>query len=204
MRTVAHLLSIVLHPLFMPLYTLLLAFRLDPNLSFFLPEEVRLITFAMVFLMTVLFPLLSTVLLLRAGVIQQLSMPTRQERITPFVMTLFYYGLTYYLLRRTLHHPATYAMLLGAVLALAITAVITLRWKISAHMVGMGGLLGALSALLVLHHTFAPLEMAAFILLAGALGTSRLIAGAHSPAQVYAGTVLGFTCTFVCVMAVPG
>ncbi|MCB0783396.1 MAG: hypothetical protein KDC02_04045, partial [Flavobacteriales bacterium] len=61
MRTVAHLLSIVLHPLFMPLYTLVLAFRLDPNLSFFLPEEVRLITFAMVFLMTVLFPLLSTV-----------------------------------------------------------------------------------------------------------------------------------------------
>ena len=41
----------------------------------------------------------------------------------PFVMTLFYYGITYYSrCAARLHHPATYAMRLGAVLALAITA----------------------------------------------------------------------------------
>jgi hypothetical protein len=43
-------------------------------------------------------------------------------------------------LRRTLHHEATYAMFFGAIAALFITLLITLRWKISAHMVGIGGL----------------------------------------------------------------
>ena len=45
-------------------------------------------------------------------------MPTRQERIAPFVMTLVYYGMAYYLLRQTPLHPAMHATFVGALAAL--------------------------------------------------------------------------------------
>lgn len=204
MQRAARFLSVLLHPLFMPVYTILLAFRMDPHLSFFLPAHLLALNYAMLVVMTILFPLLSTLLLLRAGSISDLHMPKRRERILPYGMTLFYYGLTYYMLLRSPHHPATYAMMVGAMVALFLTLVITLRWKISAHMVGIGGLLGTLTALTIMHRMHAPVEMAAMFLLAGALGTARMVSGAHGPAQVYAGAVLGFLSTFCCLLLLPG
>ena len=47
----AKLLSIVLHPLLMPLYTVLLALELDPHLGYFLQAERRWLTVGMLALM---------------------------------------------------------------------------------------------------------------------------------------------------------
>jgi hypothetical protein len=52
----------------------------------------------------------------------------------------------------------------------------------------------------VQHGTIAPLELAPFILVAGALGTARLLVSDHTPAQIYAGGAVGFLSTFVCIM----
>ncbi|HMQ75136.1 MAG TPA: hypothetical protein PKE21_01755 [Flavobacteriales bacterium] len=200
MRPLAQALSIALHPVVMPLLTLVLAFRLDPHISFFLPPPVQWFTFGMVAVMTIVFPVSSTVLLWRSGAISGLTMPLREERIVPLLMTMLYLGMCLYLLHRGPHHPATYALFTGVLLAVALTLVVTLRWRISAHMVGIGGLLGALSGLQLLHGTFAPLELAVLIVLAGALGSARLLVGGHTAGQVAAGTVLGFLSTWTCVV----
>jgi hypothetical protein len=199
-RLAARWISILLHPLFMPLYTLAIAFQLDFRLSFFLQPAMRWITYGMVFVMTVLFPLSSAWMLKRGGLVSGIDMPTARERVGPYVMTLFYYALTYWLLRRTLHHEATYAMFFGAMMALLATMLITLRWKISAHMVGIGGLLGALGSLMLLHGAIGPFVLATAILASGLLGTARLLDSDHQPAQIYAGAVMGFVVVFLCVI----
>ena len=107
-------------------------------------------------------------------------------------MTLLYYGMTVYLLSRSALHPTGVAMLAGGFIALAFTTLITLRWKISAHMVGIGGCVGALMALNALHGLYLLFPIAMLLLLAGALGTARLLISDHSSAQVYAGFALGF------------
>ena len=61
----------------MPLYTLALAFRLDFRLSFFLPAPFIWITFGMLAAMTVVFPLASTWMLLRAGLVDDLATSAR-------------------------------------------------------------------------------------------------------------------------------
>ncbi len=203
MYPVARLLSIVLHPLLMPTYTLWLALHVDPRLGYFLGEQGMLVLLGMVALMTVAFPLTSTLLLLRAGLITSLEMPTRSERIAPYVMSLLYYGMTWYLLSRTPLHPAAVLLVPGALIALLFTTLITLRWKISAHMVGMGGSLGALAALGYLHGCAVMEPMSVLILLAGALGTARLLTSDHTPAQVYAGTALGFVSVFATLLLRP-
>ncbi len=201
MRRTARWISIVLHPLFMPTYTLLLAFRLDFHLSFFLPPSVVGITLAMVFIMTALFPLASAVMLVRGGMVRDLRMEQRHERILPFLVALFYYALTYWLLRRVEQHAVAYALLFGAVLVLAAITLVSLRWKISVHMAGMGGLIGALAALLLLHGTFHVGVLALLVVLAGILGSARLVDGEHTPAQIYGGAVLGAGVMFLCVVA---
>ncbi len=198
----ARWLSVLLHPLFMPVITLWLAFRFDPHLAFFLPEEARWIILGMVALMTIAFPITSALLLLRAGLISSLHMPGRMERIAPYVMTMVYFAMTWYLLRRSGLHPAVQGLIIGALVALALTTLITLRWKISAHMVGIGGAIGALAGLAALHALPMLPPIAVLIVLAGALASARLLSSDHTPAQVYSGTLLGGTCTYVCVQLI--
>lgn len=199
MRPLAHALSILLHPLLMPVITLGLAFSMDPHLAYFIEPKSRWIILAMVGIMTVVFPLLSITLLWRSGLVSGPTLPMREERTAPYVMTLFYQAMAYYLMRRSDHDPATFALLFGGMVALLTTLLINLQWKISAHLVGIGGLIGALSGLVFLHGTIGPLQLAPFILVAGALGTARLLVSDHTPAQIYVGGAVGFLCTFACV-----
>lgn len=203
MHRIARLLSYALHPLLMPVLTLWLALELDLRLGYFLDERARWVVLAMVGLMTVAFPLTSALLLMRAGLLSSLEMPTRRERIAPFAMAVLYYGMTWYLLARSPLHPLALALFGGAVAALLVTTLITLRWKVSAHMVGIGGCLGALVALNMLHNLEAFIPLCIVVLLAGALGTARLLTSNHTPAQIYAGAGLGFACVFVAVMWMP-
>ena len=83
---------------------------------------------------------------------------------------------------------------------LAATLLITLGWKISAHMVGIGGLVGVVFGLMLIHGAQAPILLGVLFLLVGALGTARLIVTDHSPAQIYIGGLLGLFCTFSCVL----
>jgi membrane associated rhomboid family serine protease len=136
----------------------------------------------------------------RAGIVSSTTLPTRTERVVPYVLTLIYYGMTYYVLRRTLGHPVVLSFFFAPVLALLLTLLITLRWKISAHMVGIGGLVGALLGLMIIHGTHAPMVLVLAFIAAGALGTARLLDSDHTPAQVYAGAALGTTCMLACIL----
>lgn len=203
MNSLARFLSVLLHPLLMPTYTLWLAMRVDPYLGFFLSNEAQWITLGMVALMTIAFPITSALLLLRMGLVSSLQMPTKRERIAPYMMTIIYYAMAWYLLRRTPLHPAVHSLFLGALIALACTTITTFSWKISAHTVGIGGALGAIVGLSVLHSLPLLPVIALLIVLTGAVASARLIASDHTPAQVYTGAVLGGICTYACVLLSP-
>ena len=200
MTLAARVLSWLFHPIFMPLITLVVAVNIDPKLSYFINEELMLINYGLIGIMTIAFPSLSIALLRRSGVISSFQMPTREERLLPFTLTLFYYILTYYLLKKLQLDRAIYSMLLGAMLALACTILITRSWKISIHMVGIGGLFGAVVALTMYHYPMdATYVIGAILLVAGAVGTARLWLEAHTSGQVLGGFVLGASSVFFAI-----
>ena len=92
------------------------------------------------------------------------------------------------------------AILMGICVALLIALCINFFWKISAHMIGIGGLLGGLMGVARIHLINPYLLFIAVLLIAGLLGTSRIFLKRHTPLQVYAGFSLGFMCTFVASM----
>ena len=85
-----------------------------------------------------------------------------------------------------------YAYMLGGLITLLITLLITIRFKISIHMVGMGGLM----ALIIFISFYLKVNLSFYlilaVLIAGITGTARLQLKAHNPVEVYSGFILGF------------
>lgn len=82
---------------------------------------------------------------------------------------------------------------MGGGIAILLTAFINLKFKISAHMVGIGGLLGVLISISYLIKFDMTLFYIFVIILAGIVGFARLTLNEHKPLQVYAGFLLGLT-----------
>jgi membrane-associated phospholipid phosphatase len=81
-----------------------------------------------------------------------------------------------------------------------IAILITLVWKISAHMFGVGGLIGGvMSVSYFVERTNSYLMLVVLFLIAGLVGTSRLVLRRHTFAQVVAGFTLGIVITFLFV-----
>lgn len=187
----ARLFSVCFHPLIIPTLGMVLLFRMDSYLTYSIPGQVRQFILLIVFINTALAPALSMLLLKRTGVIKDLLLSERAERIYPVLLTSLFFFLTYYLLRQAVLPSIMYYYLMGATLSVVLTLLVTFWWKISIHMVSMGGLLGAVVATSI----HLNLDLTGFILsgilLSGLIGYSRLRLRAHSPWQVYAGFFLG-------------
>lgn len=188
--------SAILHPLVMPLACFLIAARFDWYIKGTTDPALLRITFIVVALSTIAFPGLNMLLLRWYGVVSSLEMPGRAERLAPFVSTLFFFVLGYYLLRRGALPPPFYSIFFGSILALLTITLISMRWKISAHATGVAGLLGTAIGLFQLHNYGNIVLLCVLIFLAGLTLSARLVLRAHTPAEVYAGALVGFGCIY--------
>ena len=180
-----------MHPLLMPSYLLFIVFHTDSYIQLATPQKLQTVIHALVFVTTFLIPSFCAYLMLRFGLIKSLSMETKEERRAPFLITGILYFFTFYLLRQV-HIPSLiYLLFLGATMALLITMLINLNWKISAHMVGIGGVIGALIGISMRLFIDYRLLLLSLLVLAGIIGTSRMLMKAHEPAQIYIGFGVG-------------
>lgn len=185
------IISYLFHPLLLPLFGLLLIFNVDElNLWFSSPQQKHFL-YALTFTATFLLPLLNAFLLLKMKQISSLAMETRQERKIPYLASAVFYIAESYFLANTDVPLLVKALMFGATLLVVSVLLINFFWKISAHMVAIGGLCGMMLAIsyrlqINLHHL-----LVALFLIAGLVAFSRLKLSAHNPSQVYVGFLLG-------------
>lgn len=194
MRTLAQLISVVLHPLLVPTYLVgVLCFALPPGVVVGLGLDGRAVllrTWGLTFWL----PALLVAGLQQLGLINSVELPERRQRPLPLLITALAFGAAALRLGQIYHAGNLAALLFGMALAALLTLFITLFWKISAHGVGMGGAVG-LFTVFVLNERL-PLTVAwawwlLVLLLAAAVAWARLRLAAHTPAQVLAGLALG-------------
>lgn len=184
--------SYLLHPMLIPTYALLILFNMQVYFTIGIPVKVKWMIALLIFIITGLLPMLIVLLMSKLGIIKTLHMSQREERIWPFVTTALFYYLAYYLLRQLDISPAFILFTLGAFLSVLASLMISFFWKISVHMIGMGGLVGAFIGLSLRFMVDMPLLIVILILLSGITGFARLKLAAHSPSQVLAGFIVGF------------
>jgi len=197
MKQAAKIISTIFHPLIIPTIGLMIIFNTNSYINYAIPEELKRATLLLIGISTFIIPLLISLLFLNKRLINSLEMETQKERIFPYSFTILFYIFTLYIIKKAPLPPIIFDFVIGATLSVVLAFIINFRWKISAHMIGIGGLIGALiSVSLLLEVYITPYIIIGFII-AGLLGSARLILNAHNPAQVYTGFVLGMLCQFI-------
>ena len=193
------LISIILHPMFMPILALHLTLLVLPSLAFTLSHNLILIYGILIF-STMVLPLISIFWLMQKGKVSSLEMSNHKERSLPLFKTVIWMSFGYYLLQNLLFYtPILKAELLGAILIILLAAIISKFWKISLHLLGIGGVVGVFIALQIMHGDFLYLLLL-FILLSGLLGVARIKQKAHNYAQVYAGFLVGLSVELITLL----
>ncbi len=190
-QKISRLFSSVFHPLVIPTLGLIILFNLQTFVAFSVPEPARRYILLMVFINTALLPVLSVFIMKRTGVIKDVLLDDRNDRIFPLLMASVFLFITYYLLRQVSLPSVIYFYLMGAVLLVLASLVVTFWWKISIHMVSLGGITGFLISIAILLNTDISLLIVLVFLISGLVGTSRIILNSHTLSQVFAGYFMG-------------
>lgn len=188
----ANILSWVFVPLLMPVYGILLIF----SLSFlsYAPFHTKLVFTLIVFGANFLVPMLLVFLLKKMGMIDDIGLNGRKERLIPYIITIVCLagtGLFLYMKSAPVWVAMFYA---GGALAALINLIVNFRWKISAHAAGIAGLVAMLIQV-IKEGPSAPgmvWWIAGAIVVAGMLGSARIWLGRHTLMQVLAGSAVGF------------
>jgi hypothetical protein len=192
----AKVISILLHPVLMPTYALILIFRLSNYLSYTTPPSVKTALFLIVIFNTLLMPVVISWLLLRRGLIKSFNMDKREERIVPFICNTVLMMIAYYMISQ-ISIPKIFSMLLlGAAASVVLAVIINLKWKVSIHMIGVGGITGMFFGMSTFLLIDLRIPILISLLVAGIIGTARMSMGAHKPAQLYVGFLVGFCCEY--------
>lgn len=170
----------------------LLLFGLKGSVYDFLtPIQVKWRIAVLVFMMSFLLPVLNIYVLYKLKRIPSFLLSERSERGFPYLITsLFYFGLVYLLFGVNIWNTLK-LFLFGAGIAILLTALVNNWYKISAHMVGLGGMLGVLISVSYLLKLDLTLLYISVVLIAGAVASARMYLGEHKPGELLLGFVLG-------------
>ncbi|MDA0732587.1 MAG: hypothetical protein ACKVHK_06685 [Flavobacteriales bacterium] len=141
----------------------------------------------------------SILLMRRRGMISDLDIRNRSERFKPFLIVLGYYVMAYVLtLELTgIAIPVLYrSLMLGMVVSILTGLIVTMRFKLSMHLLAIGGVLAAVIYVGVINVTSDLNWIASIVIASGLLAWSRLELEAHTLKEVYVGFSVGFVCMF--------
>ncbi|GAB3219515.1 phosphatase PAP2 family protein [Spirosoma arcticum] len=166
----------------------------------------RLSLLILIFIGTFGVPALLIYYLYRSGYVQTLHLTTLADRRLPFFLTALIYTFLTFLFAFRMELVSTVApeiaVLLGSIsLSILLIGIISLYWQISAHSVGMSGVVGILAGILLKFsqtELFIPVLLS--VLLTGFVGSARLKLNAHTPAQIGVGVALGLCVSLVAVL----
>jgi hypothetical protein len=191
--------SIILHPIFMPLLAFHLTLETLPYLVFSISQYLNYI-YGIVIFCTIILPLLSIFFLMRKGRVGSLEMSNHKERSPPLFRTAIWMSLGFFMLSNILlYTPILKAEILGAILIVLLAGIISRFWKISLHLLAIGGVVGIFIALQLMEGGVLYLLLI-FILLSGILGVARIKQKAHNHTQVYVGFLLGVSVELITLL----
>ena len=190
-RRFAQILSFLFHPLFLTFYGLIILFNSSLYISY-LPPSMKKWIYIIVGVNTVIVPLSITPVYLYRKIISSLKMESSTERIIPLIINACLFYLTYYLLSRYNTPDVIRVYILAGAVCIFMAIIISWKWKISLHMIGIGALTGAVLSISIRYRINLNLYFMVLIFISGLLGASRLQLDAHNPGQIYSGYILGF------------
>lgn len=196
----ARILSMVFTPFYLPVVGLIAMFVFSYlNL---LPWSYKLLVLSLVYFFTVLMPTFLIHIYRKYQGWSLIELGAKEKRMVPYILSIACYCGCFYLMEM-MHIPRFMGSILMAALIIQVAcALINIWWKISTHTAAIGGVTGSLIAFSILFMFNPVWWLCLVIILAGMVGTSRIVLRQHSLEQVIAGFFVGLFASFFSILLV--
>jgi membrane-associated phospholipid phosphatase len=129
--------------------------------------------------------------MVKLKLVESIEMHSSRDRSIPLIIVALFFYATYHIFRELPVNTIFTMFMLGATVLVLLSLLINYFFKISLHMMALGGLLATFIGFSFLIHQDIRLYILLIILVTGITGSARLKLNAHTPSQVYAGFILG-------------
>ncbi|WP_157450693.1 hypothetical protein [Bacteroides sp.] len=130
-----------------------------------------------------------------SGVLTELN--EREQRFMPLLLTIIsYFFCAVIMFKRDLPWYMN-GIIIASLIILLIHLIINARWRVSEHMAAIGGVMGGVIAFSSLFLYDPTKWICIFTAIAGALGTTRMILGHNNLGEIFAGFIIGLSCTLI-------
>ena len=193
----ARLMSMIFTPFYLPIVGLIALFIF--SYMSLLPMMYKLVMLAMVYLLTVVAPSLLIHLYRLCQGWTSHELGRKERRLVPYIISIVCYFACFFWMEYR-NTPRVISIIVVVALTIQmVCALINIWWKISTHTAAIGGVAGGLVSYSIAF-SFNPLWWLCFVLiLAGAVGTARMILRQHSLTQVVTGFLVGAACAILVI-----
>jgi hypothetical protein len=195
LQALARVISIVCHPVFMPVVMSFVLYQINIASFSNIGNQKMNEWLGILALNTIFFPLVTVFLLKQLKFIDSIHLHTSKDRIVPLIATMIFYFWAYWVFKN--QKPPTVAplvlrvLLLGNFWGIICVFMVNIFKKVSMHAAGAGSMLGILIVVMIMSRVDIFLAFVIAILIAGVIGTSRLILRAHTRGEIGLGYALG-------------
>lgn len=189
MKLFLKIISYIFHPLFIPFTGTFIYFLITPKYS---PLELQSGNILPIFILTVIVPIISYLILRNIGVVSSILMSTVQERKYPLYIIIALLLMIVYKVTPNNYTAELHYYFIGLIGG-SLTSLILLfmNFKSSMHLMGMGSLFMFLTCLSIHFEINITLVLSLLIFATGLVTTSRLYFRAHSLPEVLIGFFIG-------------
>ncbi len=193
----ARLMSMIFTPFYLPIVGLIALFIF--SYMSLLPMMYKLVMLAMVYLLTVMAPSLLIHLYRLCQGWTSHELGRKERRLVPYIISIVCYFACFFWMEYR-NTPRVISIIVVVALTIQmVCALINVWWKISTHTAAIGGVAGGLVSYSIAF-SFNPLWwLCVVLILAGAVGTARMILRQHSLSQVVTGFLVGAACAILVI-----
>lgn len=192
---IARVVSMVFTPFYLPILGLAALFFLS-YLNLYQPGY-KFLVLAVVYFFTILLPTFLIHLYRNYHGWSLIELGSKERRVVPYVISILCYFSCLHIMEQ-MHTPYFMrSIVVSALMVQIVCALINVWWKISTHTAGIGGVAGALFVFSEVFRFNPMWWMCLVFIIAGMLGTSRMILRQHTLPQVVVGFLVGIVCAIV-------
>ena len=190
-RFIARVISVLFHPLFIPVYISWFLIYQNPFFPGINNDEKGLLLLRF-FIMYSMFPMVTILLVKGLGFVQSVYLKTQKDRIIPYVACGVYYFWMWYVLRNQPQLPKQMTLVALAIfLASSGGLIANSYFKVSMHSIAVGVLITFMLLFGFDTAVSSGIYISIAFLIAGIVCTARLVNSDHNPFEVYAGLFIG-------------
>jgi len=194
-KNISTLISFVFHPIFMPMYALFLLFQTDSRIGY-MEQDIKNYIYGLITMTLILIPMIVVLALHSLKIINSIYMENKEERVFPLLILSFSAFMTYFFFNKGSIIPNVIIYFIFSIgINAFIAAIVSKFWKISTHMLGIGGVFAFLSLTATIYWIDFKLIFALIVLVSGIVAYARLSLQQHTPTQVYLGFLTGIIVT---------